>query len=243
MNGKVVVITGAGSGLGRELAKIFVQLGAHVAGLGRSLDTLNETKSLVIQPDKFHCYSVDVSDFSSVASTIDSILDSFDRIDYLINNAAIYNKLNFLEERADVFAAAINTNIVGIANTCKAVLPAMISANFGTIVNVSSWAHKRPIANSASYSASKGAVHALTKAIATDVERDATDVTLVEWIPGHMNTQMSEFTGMNPAICAQWCADIIQSGIVGNYAIYEGGQRWQEPLSFKKKIKKILFRK
>jgi NAD(P)-dependent dehydrogenase (short-subunit alcohol dehydrogenase family) len=103
-------------------------------------------------------------------SVVNETKSRFGRIDILFNNAAIYPKVSFLEESAQDWARAIDVNVNGVANCCKAVLPLMIAAGTGRIYNIGSFADLNPIENSAAYSASKGAVRALTKAIARDLQ-------------------------------------------------------------------------
>jgi NADP-dependent 3-hydroxy acid dehydrogenase YdfG len=94
---KVVVITGAGSGLGRELAAAFARTsGMRVIGLGRDADKLAATAK-AIDNARFSYFSVDVSDFNAISSVIEEIVRKFSRIDILFNNAAVYQKVSFLD--------------------------------------------------------------------------------------------------------------------------------------------------
>lgn len=239
---QVVVITGAGSGLGRELSRAFADAGAKVMGVGRSLEKLAETAS-AIENGHFESYVADVADEQSISKTIAEILQKHGQIHVLFNNAAVYPKINFLEESAEAFAEALTINVTGVANTCKAVLPAMIEKKFGRIFNLGSWADLGPIPQSAVYSCSKGALHGLTKAIAADIAHFDVDVEVHEWIPGHLNTQMSEYTGMDPAIAAGWGVEIASKAHASSRnCIYEQNWEWQPPKGIKQKIKdKLLF--
>lgn len=213
LTNKIVLITGAGSGLGRALSIVFCNQGAKVVGIGRKRNTLCETQQAVKAkcveyPDNFSFFECDVSAFEKVDSVVSKVIEDYGRIDYVFNNAAIYNKVNFLEESSEEFAAAINVNILGLANVCKAVLPEMINKKYGRIYNVGSFADINPIPNSAAYSASKGALHGLTKGIAIDIAHHDLDVEVHEWVPGHMKTGMSDFTGLEPEVAAQWALAI-----------------------------------
>jgi NAD(P)-dependent dehydrogenase (short-subunit alcohol dehydrogenase family) len=119
----------------------------------------------------------------------------------------------------------------------------MIDKKFGRIFNVGSWADVSPIGNSAAYAASKGALHALTKSIAIDIDHYQADIEVHEWLPGHLNTQMSEFSGMHPAAAASWAAKIAaRSNATNRSCIYERDREWQPPESIKEKIKsRIMF--
>jgi NAD(P)-dependent dehydrogenase (short-subunit alcohol dehydrogenase family) len=239
---KVVVITGAGGGLGRELAKAFCARGAVVVGLGRSTEKLEETRR-IIGEGAFELHSADVADFARVEDVVAQIIAKHGRIDLLFNNAAVYPKVSFLEESAQDFAQVLLINVSGVANTCKAILPSMIDSGFGRIFNLGSWADRAPIADSAAYSAAKGAVHALTKAIAVDIAQHDVDVEIHEWLPGHLNTRMSDFSGMDPAVAAEWAVAMASKPHASSRScIYERDREWQPPKSLKQKLlSRILF--
>ena len=241
---KVVVITGAGSGLGRELSAVFANApGMRVIGLGRDTEKLEATAK-AIDGSQFSYKLLDVSDADAISRVVEEILREHQHIDILFNNAAVYQKVSFLEETPQDWANSVATNLSGIANMCKAVLPGMIDRNFGRIYNVGSWAHLGPIEDSAAYSTTKGGVHVLTKAIARDIARLGKNVQVHEWIPGHMKTQMSGFTGIDPALAAQWGLEVatrLQAS--ANGCIFENNREWQPPKSFARKVKdKLLFR-
>lgn len=240
---QVVVITGAGRGLGKELAKAFSDNGYTVAALGRSADALNETKDYAASSAPFSVHVADVAIIEQVRAAFKEIVALHGRIDFLFNNAAVYPKVNFLEESAEQWSAAMATNVNGVANCCKIVLPTMIEHNFGRIFNVGSWAHLGPIEKSAAYSASKGCVRSLTKAIAADIASLGKDIQVNEWIPGHLNTRMSDFTGIDPAVAANWGVEIAQiADITAESRTYENNWQWQPPKSLKQRVLgKLLF--
>ena len=237
---KVILITGAGSGLGRELVKTFTNAGAIVVGFGRNENKLIETANLV-DKSLFDYYPVDVGNFEQVQNACHQIVNKHGRIDVLFNNAAVYNKINFLDETAEQWNQAIATNINGVANCCKAVLPIMIENKTGKIFNLGSWADLAPIPNSVSYSCTKGAIHSLTKAIYQDIAHLELDIEVHEWIPGHLNTQMSDFTGMDPAIAAQWGYEILNSiQPSSKNCLFTNNHEWIPPKSLRQKLKSIV---
>lgn len=240
LNEKVVVVSGAGSGLGRELAAGLCAQGARVFGLGRDAAKLESTAAKISSPN-FAYFSVDVSDFRALSTVVREILDELGRVDVVFNNAAVYPKVSFLEESAEDWAQAVAINLSGVANVCKIVLPTMLEQGFGRIYNVGSWAHLRPIANSAAYSATKAGVHTLSKAIAADIAHLQADVEVHEWIPGHLNTQMSDYTGIDPAIAARWGIEIASHRRASSKdCLYEQNREWEPPRSFKQRLKKKL---
>lgn len=127
----------------------------------------------------------------------------------LINCAAVYPKVSFLAQDAGSWMETLAINVGGVANCCRAVLPHMIRQRAGRIVNVGSFADRAPIPSSSAYAASKGALHALTKAMAADLRDSCPEIVFVEWIPGHINTQMSDHTGMDPSMCVDWVLNAV----------------------------------
>lgn len=239
---KIVVITGAGSGLGRALSSGFVQQDAIVIGLGSRESTLKETASL-IGNGRFSWHTADVANAVEVTNVFQEIIEKFGRIDVLINNAAVYPKVSFLEQDAASWMRTIAVNLGGVANCCRAVLPYMIKQGSGRILNVGSFADLGPIPNSSAYAASKGAVRALTKAIGADLGSSHPDIICIEWIPGHLNTQMSDFTGMDPAVCVEWAIKIVSLPPQGRSAmIFEEDHEHVIPKSLRARIKdKLMF--
>lgn len=208
VSGKIIIVTGAGSGLGRALSIGLTQRGATVIGLGNRDTTLAETESLA-GINRFSRFVVDVSDAAGVSSVVQQIVGKFGRIDVLINNAAVYPKAGFLDQDAESWMRTIAVNLGGVANCCRAVLPSMMRQGNGRIINVGSYADLAPIPNSSAYAASKGGLHALTKAIGADLGGAYPDILCIEWIPGPMKTQMSDFTGTDPVACVDWALKII----------------------------------
>lgn len=242
INDKIIVITGAGSGLGRALSVGLVQRGAVVIGLGSREPPLQETGALA-GSNRFSWHVADVAEVAQVAHAVQKIKEEFGRIDVLINNAAIYPKISFLEQDAESWMRTIAVNLGGVANCCRTILPLMMHQGYGRIINVGSFADLAPIPDSSAYAASKGGVRALTKAISADLGNAYPDVTCVEWVPGHLNTQMSDFTGMDPAVCVEWAVQLVNLPPGQRRArIFEGDHEHLPPKSLKARIKeKLIF--
>ena len=238
----VVMITGVGSGLGRALARAFVEHGSIVIGIARREESLRETEALVAS-DRFTGHVADVANYAEVEAAATHCISRHGRVDVLFNNAAVYPKVNFLEESPDMWTRAIDVNVNGVANCCKAVLPGMISAGKGRIYNVGSFADLDPIENSAAYSASKGAVRALTKAIARDLQHLDVDIEVHEWIPGHLKTRMSGFTGLDPAEAARWAVALVSMPHARTRnCIFVNDREWLPPKGLRRRIKeKLMF--
>jgi NAD(P)-dependent dehydrogenase (short-subunit alcohol dehydrogenase family) len=115
------------------------------------------------------------------------------KIDILVNNAALYPKVSFLQSTHEEWSQAFQTNVVGLAHCCRMALPGMLERGFGRIVNIGSLAWLGPIPNSSAYSASKGAVRAFTRALAIEIDRSRyPDVLVNELLPGVFKTRMSD---------------------------------------------------
>lgn len=237
---KVVMITGVGSGLGQALVKAFVEQGAVVVGVARREDSLSETRALV-GADNFHDHVADVTDYAAIKAVVEASVGQHGGIDIVFNNAAIYPRTSFVQESPADFARGMDVNVNGVANVCKAVLPAMLAAGHGRIFNVGSFADIAPIAGSAVYSASKGALRALTKAIAADLRELDTGIEIHEWIPGHLKTRMSEFTGLDPAVAAQWGVQLagMERARTPN-CIFENDHEWLPPKGLRQRIRERL---
>lgn len=170
---KVAIITGAGQGIGRAYAQAFSQEGAKVV-----VADLNHerARSVVDEITKAGgqalAVAVDVSDEARVAAMVEATIETFGRVDILVNNAAIFSTLQMkpfdeigVKEWDQVFAV----NSRGVFLCCKAVAPHMRAQEYGRIINISSSVVVTGRANYAHYVASKGAVWALTHALATEL--------------------------------------------------------------------------
>jgi NAD(P)-dependent dehydrogenase (short-subunit alcohol dehydrogenase family) len=190
--GKCVVVTGAGSGIGRALAVGFSRDGADVVGIGRTRESLERTAELC-GARRMHYVVGDVSCEADVERLFREAIDRHGRVDILVNNAALYPKLGFLDSPHREWARVIEVNVIGLALCCRAALPGMLERGHGRIINIGSFAWKRPIPASSAYSASKGAVTSFTKALAAEIDRSRyPDVLINELLPGVYRTQMSE---------------------------------------------------
>ena len=170
---RVVIITGAARGLGQEYARQFARLGASVAV--SDLRDCSESLALIEQEGaKGLATMTDVTSAESTSEMAQAVVEKFGRIDVLVNNAALYGSLTFapfdkLDEQE--WDAAMNVNVKGIWQCCKAVLPAMKQKNSGSIINISSLAATYGMPNGLHYTASKAAVIGATRGLARELGR------------------------------------------------------------------------
>lgn len=181
---KVVVITGAGSGLGASLAKKYSDLGCHVCLLGRTKTKLAQIAEKLIQPHSI--YEVDVTSKKDVTTIMSSIKEEVGAIDLLINNAGVGcfdNAENLSEE--DIHNM-IDINLKGTIFCTQEVLSDMKKRNQGMIVNIVSTAGKEGKVNETVYCASKFGVRGFTESLA--VELKDTSIRVLGAYMGGMNS-------------------------------------------------------
>jgi 3-oxoacyl-[acyl-carrier protein] reductase len=190
--GKSAIVTGGSRGIGRRIVEILAAEGAHVTFFYQSNEAAaNE----VVAAQRAAGYDVtaervDVRDHASCAGAIDEIASRAERIDILVNNAGTIrdNPLAGFSD-ADV-DDVIATNVTGVFNVTRAVVPYMISQRRGRIVNLSSVSGEKGGRGQTNYAASKGAINAFTRALAVELAPRKIAVNAVA--PGVIETEMSE---------------------------------------------------
>jgi NAD(P)-dependent dehydrogenase (short-subunit alcohol dehydrogenase family) len=183
---KIIVLTGATRGLGQALVPHFVQAGHTVVGCGRSAEAVAELQRQFGSPHRFA--AVDVSNASAVEAWAHEVLKAVGPPDLLINNAAITNALAPLwAVPADDFDRVIDVNVKGVANSIRALVPAMVARKSGIIVNLSSGWGRSTSPEVAPYCASKFAVEGMTRALAQELPSGMAAIPLN---PGVINTDM-----------------------------------------------------
>lgn len=171
LKNKVAMITGAAVGIGRACALLFAKAGAKLVLLDVDRAKLENVKNELSEyGDDILIYECDVSDEAGVKRIVEDAFAKFGHIDILVNNAAIWRCWqSFVETRTDDWKRFIDINVMGTVYCIHAVLPAMLETGYGRIINVASVAGVYGNANMALYSATKGAVISLTKALAKEV--------------------------------------------------------------------------
>jgi meso-butanediol dehydrogenase/(S,S)-butanediol dehydrogenase/diacetyl reductase len=160
---RVAVVTGGGSGLGRDVANRLTHDGFTVAVLGRRATRLEPRRGEQLCP-----YVCDVADNRQIKRTIKAVLADLGRIDVLVNAAGIARSETAAKITQEAIRATIDTNLIGTINVSLACVPALKRAK-GAIVNLSSTAATRPMVGTSVYSASKGGIDSFTRALALEL--------------------------------------------------------------------------
>ena len=166
--GRFAVVTGGAQGFGKAIVERFVQSGAKVAIWDRDIALAEKTAKAL--GDNVMAITCDVGDPASVAAARERTLERFGRIDILINNAGIAGAIaKTWETDVDDWRQVMRINLDGPFICSRAVVPLMITQNYGRIVNIASIAGKEGNPNAAHYSASKAGVIALTKSLGKEL--------------------------------------------------------------------------
>lgn len=171
LNGKVTIITGASGGIGKSVAQKVLEEGSKVVLVSRNKNNLKKTVEDLGKNDNLIYVAADVSHESEVLSVIEQTLTAFDKIDNLINCAAIINDpTQFHLMTEDQWTNLINVNIKGTFQPIKAVIPLMIEQKSGNIINISSLLGIRAIPKVpfSVYGVTKAGIIMLTKSIAVE---------------------------------------------------------------------------
>jgi 3-oxoacyl-[acyl-carrier protein] reductase len=192
---RVVVVTGAGRGIGRVIAERFLAESAYVVALdldaGR-LDWLGGS-----DPVRAVGLAADVSDSAAVAGVVEQVKDRFGRIDVLVNNAGILVE-GLVEELSDeAWDRSFAVNVGGTFKTCRAVIPIMKAQRSGRILNAASFAAIVPSVGTAAYAAAKSAVAQFSRTLAGEL--GPWNITVNAYAPGMIPTAMNGFADMDPA--------------------------------------------
>ena len=171
LEGKVALITGGGAGIGAAAGRLFCAEGAAVMLVDANGDALAATaKSIVHQVAgaRVATFTADVADDGSAIEAVQKTLDAFQRIDVLVNNAAMRNYSAVADATPSEWEAVARVNLFGAANYCRAALPALRRSGRGSIVNVSSCHAVSGRKGMAIYDATKAALLSLTRTLACE---------------------------------------------------------------------------
>lgn len=194
LNGKVVLITGAGSGLGQATAVKAAQEGAKLALVDLKADSLSKTEKLIKEASPntdLITLEADVSDEGAVQNYVKATLDKFGRIDAFLNNAGIEGKQNLTQDfGSEEFQKVVDINLNGVFYGMKHVLKVMKEQGSGAVVNMASVGGIRGVGNQSGYAASKHGVVGLTRNSAIEYGQFGVSINAIA--PGAIMTAMVE---------------------------------------------------
>ena len=197
VNGKVIVVTGAGSGMGRELTLELVKRGAIVAAVDMRAETLEETKQLALAAGgKVETFILDVSDDVKVNALPTQVEAKLGSADALINNAGIIQPFVMIKDlTVDAAVKVMNVNFHGPLMLTKAFLPGLLARPEAHILNVSSMGAYAPVPGQSVYGASKAAIKLFTEGLRSELLTTNVGVTIV--FPGAIATNIAANSGMD----------------------------------------------
>jgi short-subunit dehydrogenase len=196
VSNKIIVVTGAGSGIGRELALQLINGRANVAGVDINLDSLLETQKIAgVGDDRFKAFQLNITDKENVEALPNQVIQHFGAVDGIINNAGIIqhfipvNDLSYQE-----INRVFNVNFFGTLYLTKAFLPHILQRPEAHIVNISSMGGFIPFPGQTIYGAAKAAVKLLTEGLYVELKNTNVKVTVVH--PGAIATNITENSGL-----------------------------------------------
>jgi meso-butanediol dehydrogenase/(S,S)-butanediol dehydrogenase/diacetyl reductase len=203
-SGKVVIVTGAGSGIGAATARRFAADGATVVLAGRTRDKLDRVAA-GMQAGKTLVRVTDVSRQDEVEALIGATVGQFGRLDVLVNNAGVAVEGKITESSVDDWKKVMSTDLDGVYYACRAAIPQLIITG-GSIVNVASVSGLGGDWKLSIYNAAKGAVCNFTRALAMDHGRDGIRINAV--CPSLTRTDMTEDMYQKPDLMAKFAERI-----------------------------------
>ena len=192
LSGKIAVVTGAGRGLGKAIAEVLAERGAHVVITDLVLEPAEQAAaSIRAAGGKASPIAFDVAESDQVEQAFGNIRAEFGRVDILINNAGIGDFVSFPEITPEKWDRMLNIHLKGSFNCCQAVLASMKEQKYGKIVNISSVAGKRgDFIGNAHYTAAKAGIIGLTRSLALYAAPFGINVNAVA--PGLFATELTD---------------------------------------------------
>lgn len=199
LDSQVAVVTGAARGVGKAIAHRLAAMGAHVLLVARSADQLKSMREQIVAAGGLATsYPCDLTDASAVAQFGEAVAREHQRCDILVNNAAIGLDGKLLHEvTPEEWDLLFDTNLRGPYLMIRAIVPLMIAANSGHIINISSLAGRNPLPKGAAYAASKWGLNGLTYSVAEELRQFNIRVSVIA--PGSINTGFNDHSGRGAA--------------------------------------------
>jgi 3-oxoacyl-[acyl-carrier protein] reductase len=190
LEGKVALITGGSRGIGRQIGTTLAAAGARVVLASRSAGSAERAAAEIRDGGgQAHGVAMDVSDDRAVETTVNGLLGDYGTISILVNNAGITRDCLLLRMKKEDWELVLETNLSGIYRLCRAVVPSMVRARFGRIVNVTSVVAQTGNPGQVNYVAAKAGAEGLTRSLARELASRNITVNCVA--PGFIDTDMT----------------------------------------------------
>ncbi|MGM0523304.1 MAG: SDR family NAD(P)-dependent oxidoreductase [Bacillota bacterium] len=195
VTGKVIVVTGAGAGIGRELALELLERGAHVALVDRDSDGLTQTKIFAGEyKERVSLHPLDLTDQDAVFQLPSQVMEAHGSVDGIINNAGIIQPfVDIVDLEMDTIKKVMDINFYGTLYMVKSFLPILLKRPEAHILNVSSMGGFLPVPGQSIYGASKAAVKLMTEGLISELQDTTVGVTVA--FPGGVETDITKNSG------------------------------------------------
>jgi NAD(P)-dependent dehydrogenase (short-subunit alcohol dehydrogenase family) len=227
---EVFLITGSSRGLGRAITEAALEAGHRVAATARRPEQLDDLAARY--GDQLATIALDVTDYDAATRAVQQTVETFGRLDVVVNNAGYADLASVEDMTIDAFRAQIDTNLLGVVNVTKAALPVLRRQGSGHIIQVSSLGGRIANAGLSAYQAAKFAVGGFSEALAQEVAPLGIKVTVLE--PGGMRTDWAGSSMTIPPISEPY------SQTVGALASIMHGGSGQEPAGDPAKVADVL---
>lgn len=196
VHGKTIVVTGAGSGMGRELTLALLRRGARVAAVDLRAEGLDETARLATPRERLTTHVLDITDRAAAEALPEQVIAAHGAVDGIINNAGIIQPFITIDELDyPAIERVLNVNLMGTIHMVKAFLPLLRARPEAHIANVSSMGAFLPVPGQAMYGASKAAVKLLTEGLYAELLETGVGVSVI--MPGAVATNITTNSGVD----------------------------------------------
>lgn len=190
LDGKVALVTGGSRGIGRQIALTLAEAGAQVVLTSRTEAAAESVaREIVERGGQAQGVAMDVSDPGSIEAAVSGLLAKYDRIPLLVNNAGITRDNLLMRMKEEDWNMVLQTNLTGVFRLCKALVPSMVRAKYGRIVNITSVVSQLGNPGQLNYTASKAGIEGLSRSLAREVA--SRNITVNSVAPGFIDTDMT----------------------------------------------------